>query len=91
MVPGDAYARARTWYLDASSTTRGNGRFAVAHEHLSEDRLEQYAMGRLEEFEVAQCEHALLVCEMCRNRLTEVETFLAELKRTLQEHDQSGG
>lgn len=48
--------------------------------HISDDVLELYLMGRLTEMEMAPLEEHLLICEDCRNRLEEAETYLAAMR-----------
>ena len=45
--------------------------------HLTEDKLEQYAMGRLPELAVRDFECHLLVCYGCQDRMAEMDAFVA--------------
>ncbi len=46
------------------------------HAHLSEEMLEEYALGRLRGVALAWVEEHLLICADCRNRLEETEAFI---------------
>lgn len=46
-----------------------------AHTHLSEDAVENYALGRLPKAELASFEEHLLVCERCQEQLAEEDNF----------------
>ncbi len=48
--------------------------------HFDEDTLEQRALGRLGGPTLAAVEEHLLVCEQCRDRLTEIERFIAAFR-----------
>jgi hypothetical protein len=44
--------------------------------HITEDQLDQYAMGNLPEESIAEIEEHLLACSSCQNRLAETDEFL---------------
>lgn len=44
--------------------------------HASEETLERYSMGALDDVELALFEEHLLVCPLCQDRLAEVEAFV---------------
>jgi len=48
--------------------------------HVQEEELEQYCLGSLAEVGRARLEEHLLLCETCRDRLTETETFIASMR-----------
>jgi hypothetical protein len=48
--------------------------------HASDDALEQYVLGGLEEPEVAATEEHLLVCPTCQARLEETESFITAVR-----------
>ena len=48
--------------------------------HISEEVLEQYAMGRLSEPEIDAAEEHLLICTECQDSLTATEEFLAAVR-----------
>lgn len=62
--------------------------------HVQEEELEQYCLGRLVEVRCARLEEHLLLCETCRDRLTETETFIASIRqanrRLCKEHAKQG-
>ena len=45
----------------------------MANEHASDESLELYSHGRLQEPLLGQIEEHLLICERCRKRLTEFD------------------
>jgi len=47
--------------------------------HLKEEELEQYCLGRLAESRCARVEEHILLCASCRDRLTEADAFLAAM------------
>jgi len=49
-------------------------------QHASEDALEQFVLGGLEQQEVASLEEHLLVCSTCQARLEETEAFVTALR-----------
>jgi len=49
-------------------------------QHAADDELEQYVLGGLVEPEVAAVEEHLLVCETCRARLEETESFVQAMR-----------
>jgi hypothetical protein len=51
--------------------------------HLDEDTLERYLLRRLTEAELAPVEEQLLVCEECRDRLTELEGLCSLIRMGL--------
>ena len=48
--------------------------------HVTDDRLEQYLLGRLPESDVNEVEDHLLVCSSCQDLLEETESYLAAMK-----------
>ena len=46
-----------------------------------DDRIEQYSMGALRESELAEFEEHLLVCEVCQERLANVDAFRSGMRR----------
>jgi len=48
--------------------------------HASENALEEYALGRLLEPELASLEEHLLLCDECRERLRAVDEFIQMLR-----------
>lgn len=52
--------------------------------HPSEDALELYALRRLAEGDEAPLEEHLLICEKCRNRLEEMDEYVAALREALE-------
>lgn len=48
--------------------------------HISDDDLEGYSLGRLDDAAVAPSEEHLLVCEACRNRLTRWDQYVRALR-----------
>lgn len=52
--------------------------------HPSEDALELYALQRLAEEDEAPLEEHLLICEKCRNRLEEMDEFVAAMRAALE-------
>jgi len=59
----------------------------MAHEHLSDDVLEKYALRMLADAELAACEEGLLLCEQCRQRLVEIEAFVARMRSALRKFE----
>jgi predicted anti-sigma-YlaC factor YlaD len=52
--------------------------------HIDEDVLECYALGRIQDEErLAPIEEHLLVCESCRDRLGEMDQYLAVMKSAM--------
>lgn len=56
----------------------------MAIPHIDEDGLELYALGRLAEAHAAPVEEHLLVCEECRQRLAEWDTYVAAMRAAMQ-------
>jgi hypothetical protein len=56
-------------------------------EHVSEEAIEQCAMGTLPAPEVESFETHLLVCEVCQDRLRDTDEFLAALCAALGKMD----
>ena len=52
--------------------------------HISDDQLELYLMGRLNEQELAPLEEHLLICEECRDRLEKTEAYIAAMRAILR-------
>jgi anti-sigma factor RsiW len=50
-------------------------------DHVTEEDLEQYCLGGLAEDRCARLEEHLLLCEPCRDRLTETENFVASMRQ----------
>jgi len=50
-------------------------------EHVREEDLEQYCLGTLAEEGYSRLEEHLLICESCRERLTETETYVAAMQQ----------
>lgn len=53
-------------------------------DHVSEDRLEAYSLGRLSEDELARLEEHLLVCAACQERLEATDAFVETMRQALQ-------
>ena len=53
-------------------------------EHISEDLLELYSLGRLEEPQLAPVEEHLLVCHECLDRVQRIDEFVAAMKAALR-------
>ncbi len=53
--------------------------------HIPEEELEQYCLGGLAEVRRARLEEHLLLCETCRDRLTETESFIAAMRQASRE------
>jgi hypothetical protein len=53
--------------------------------HPSEETLENYALGRLPESEVAAVETHLLTCTACQESLTEADNYVSAMKAALEE------
>ena len=51
--------------------------------HLSDEVLERYSMGALSEPQSAPLEEHLLLCELCRTRLEELDQFTRLMKAAL--------
>ncbi len=62
-------------YSRGTLTFEGN---AGPHPH--EDEIEEFVFGRLRGTDLDDFEEHLLVCELCRRRLTETETFVASTR-----------
>src|SRR5579883_1636866 len=52
--------------------------------HCSEERLEEYAFGRVSEEESAAIERHLLVCEQCQESLAQIDEYILLMKGALQ-------
>lgn len=52
--------------------------------HLSEDRLELYALGRVPDEKIPEIEEHLLVCADCREQLDEIGDFGASMREALR-------
>ncbi len=59
--------------------------------HPSDDELEMYVLGRLDEVHTAPVEEHLLVCEPCRERLQEIEEYAVAMRHALVELDVEAG
>jgi len=55
-----------------------------ASDRISEGTLELYSMAKLAEPDTAKVEEHLLACESCRERLGEVDTYVADLREALE-------
>ena len=49
-------------------------------QHISEDSLEQYAMGAIPESEAGPLEEHLLICPTCQDRLQATDDYVAALR-----------
>src|ERR1039458_3141330 len=49
--------------------------------HLQAEELELYCLGGLTEVRCARLEEHLLLCEICRDRLTETESYVAVMRQ----------
>jgi len=58
---------------------------AYADRHVEETAVERYAMGSLQEDAATAVEHHLLLCEVCRGRVTEAEAYIRIMKRAARE------
>ncbi len=56
-----------------------------AGEHISEDDLEMYAMGRIGDLETGPIEEHLLVCEECQDSLAATDELIRALRGALKE------
>ena len=52
--------------------------------HESDDRLELYALGRLPDSEIQRIEEHLLICNSCRDRLEDAESFALSMRDALK-------
>jgi anti-sigma factor RsiW len=52
--------------------------------HISDDSLELYALGRLQEPELASTEEHLLLCQECRARLEETDAYVTAIREALK-------
>jgi anti-sigma factor RsiW len=59
-------------------------------DHPHDEELEEYCLGYLGEARCAQLEEHLLLCERCRTRVTEMETFIFALRRAGRQWLESG-
>ena len=60
-------------------------------EHIEDDLLEQYALGRLEEPRTTAIEEHLLLCEYCRDRLEEMDSYVVTMGDALHQSEPAGG
>jgi hypothetical protein len=58
-------------------------------DHLIEEDLEQYCLGSLVEVGCARLEEHVLLCETCRDRLTETENFVASMREASRQRSGS--
>jgi anti-sigma factor RsiW len=58
--------------------------------HPTDDLLERYSMGTLEEEGTASVEEHLLACGFCTSRFQEAEKFIAALREALETRDRPG-
>jgi anti-sigma factor RsiW len=49
-------------------------------DHIPEDLLELYSLGRLDESQLAPVEEHLLICHDCQDRLEGIDEFVAALR-----------
>ncbi len=56
-----------------------------AAEHLSDEEIELYSLGRLTEPAISRLETHLLVCEHCRNRLEEEDAYIRAMRSALRD------
>ena len=49
--------------------------------HFDEEASERYAMGTLSDEEAEHIEEHLLICEACRRRVAESDTYVAAMRR----------
>ncbi|MBS1877702.1 MAG: hypothetical protein JSU00_31105 [Acidobacteria bacterium] len=54
--------------------------------HLSEEIIEQFAMGKLQEPELAPAEEHLLVCQRCRDEVELIVLIVAGLRDEVVRH-----
>jgi hypothetical protein len=54
-------------------------------QHIPEETLEQYSLGRLSELEIEPVEEHLLICAQCQDALTETEDFLRVVRSAVVE------
>ncbi len=52
----------------------------ITDQHISEDVLESYSMGKLSDEESAPMEEHLILCPVCRARLDETDEFIRATK-----------
>jgi hypothetical protein len=52
-------------------------------QHLNDDTLELIALNRLSEPNLAAAEEHLLVCEACRRALTEMDSYVRGMRKSL--------
>jgi hypothetical protein len=57
-------------------------------EHISNEALEQYAMGSVPEPALAEIEEHLLVCSQCQQQLKEIDEYVGAMRRAAQELQQ---
>jgi len=51
-----------------------------ANQHIDDELLERYAMGRLTERDAVPVEEHLLICECCRARLEETDAYVRAMR-----------
>lgn len=52
----------------------------MLQKHFDEEMLERYALGQLEGSDLAAVEEHLLVCQRCRDRVVELDQFIAAFR-----------
>jgi hypothetical protein len=57
-------------------------------DHLTEEDLEQYCLGGLTEVRCAPLEEHLLLCETCRDRLTESDSFVTAMRQASRQRSE---
>jgi anti-sigma factor RsiW len=67
-----------------SSSTQVILRHPTRLQHVEDDDLEEYLMGRLSDNDGAQLEEHLLICESCRGRLVEVEETIRLIREAMR-------
>jgi hypothetical protein len=56
------------------------------NQHPSDDTLEAYGMRSLPEMEVAPFERHLIICQLCRERFSEMDEFVTAMSAAAAEH-----
>ncbi|HEX8984430.1 MAG TPA: hypothetical protein VF767_03330 [Bryobacteraceae bacterium] len=60
-------------------------------DHISDDLLETYALGKLQDADLAFAEEHMLVCAECRDRLVGIEAFVSVLRNALNAGKRKSG
>lgn len=53
-------------------------------EHASDDRLEEYCLGRVPAVELEDFENHLLICQECQERLEETDVYVRTMRRAIE-------